>query len=301
MVNKTHTGRGGKPSTTSFKVKTNSTLEAFLQSQMPGRSRTSLKQLASNGLLSVNEKITKRIDINVKRDDVVVIGRIQAPQFVMPKGVHVVYEDRHILVINKDAGLLTMASEKENKRTAYSYLMSYLKFYHPQDRIFIVHRLDRETSGLLLFAKSEKVQEALQFDWNDTIESRHYVAIVEGVPAEKEGTIDTFLREHPKSLKMHVCDPDEGVQAITHYKVIGKGNGYALVELELETGRKNQIRVHLAHIGHPIAGDIKYGAESNPIDRLCLHAMQLKFRHPISGEMLDFSTKVPNEFSGIIK
>ena len=301
MANSNPKNRRPKHTTTAFNVRRDSTLEEFLQSQMPGKSRTSIKHLIANKLMCLNSRLVRRIDISVKSGDVVTIGKPEEPQFKMPKGIAVVYEDRHLIVANKDSGLLTMASAKENRRTAYAYLTDYVRFHHPHDQIFIVHRLDRDTSGLLLFAKSEQVQADLQTDWNDTIESRHYVALVEGRPEKDEDTIRTFLREHPKSLKMHVCRPDEGVEAITHYKVVAHGRGYSLVELELETGRKNQIRVHLAHIGHPVAGDVKYGAETTPLGRLCLHAMQIRFRHPVSGETLDFNTGIPSMFKSVIR
>ncbi|MCF0191052.1 MAG: RluA family pseudouridine synthase [Marinilabiliaceae bacterium] len=288
---------------TTFAVKSRCTLEELLKHHMQGKSSTALKQLVAKGVFTLNGKALKRLDVVLEPGMCVTMMSKPEPQFKMPQGLKIVYEDGSLLVVNKDSGLLTIATDKETNRTAYTYLSAYLKFYNPDDKVFVVHRIDRDTSGLLIFAKNQKIQETLQRDWNKNIESRRYIAVCEGYPESDEGTIHTYIREHPKSLKMYVCEKDDaGAQeAITHYKVIKKRHGYAMVELQLETGRKNQIRIHLAHIGHPIAGDIKYGAQSNPADRLCLHAQQIEFLHPITHKKMNLTSSIPTEMSIIFE
>lgn len=217
----------------------------------------------------------------------------------MKKGpeIKIIYEDDDLLVVNKPSGLLTMATDRGGDVTAYSILTDYVRRKSPRARIFIVHRLDRDTSGLLIFAKNEDTKFALQDYWDEAVRERIYVAMTEGTPTPLEGTRTSWLKDNPKSFKVSSCPFDNGGQkATTHYKVLKSNSRYALVEFELETGRKNQIRVHAADLGHPIAGDRKYGAQSSPIGRLALHARSIKFKHPWSGEILSFDTGIPAKF-----
>lgn len=213
------------------------------------------------------------------------------------QGLTVVYEDEAVIVIDKSAGLLTIATEKEKTRTAYYRLTEWLKERSgsTRERIFIVHRLDRETSGLLVFARTDNVKRTLQDDWHKT--DKKYAAIVEGIPAEQSGRIASNLRE-TSSLRVYsapVGDRDAR-PAVTNYRLVKAVGEYALLEITLETGRKNQIRVHLADIGHPVAGDRKYGATTNPIGRLALHANYLAFVHPVTGNRMEFQSKLPAKF-----
>ena len=235
--------------------------------------------------------------------------------------LEILYEDDSIIVIDKPSGLLTMSTGKEGDITAYSILTDYVRSgrgsgsRRPRDRrrIFIVHRLDRDTSGIIVFAKDPETKYALQDGWNETILERKYVAVLEGIPSRPEGTIASYLRDNPKSMKVTSSRTDNGGRfSVTHYRVIRPAEGqdsghggtggkaasgrYSLVEFELETGRKNQIRVHAADIGHPVAGDRKYGASTNPLHRLALHAMTLSFRHPHTGKILTFDTGIPRRF-----
>lgn len=291
----------GHEKVTRYRVGADCTAVEFFARIMPGKSRTSLKQMLSKGLITRGGKVVKRLDTQLLAGDVIEQHAKPLPQFEMPSGVRVVYEDQWIIVIDKAAGLLTMSTEREARRTAYAYVSSYLKFYDSAAKVFIVHRLDRETSGLLVLAKSEQVQQALQSRWNDEAHERRYMAVVEGVPAERSATIKTHIIEHPKSLKMSVCGDDEGQEAITHYHVLKDNGRYALMDIELSTGRKNQIRVHMQHLGHPIAGDAKYGARSNPAGRLCLHAYKLELQHPILQKTLIFESPTPRELSSIVE
>ena len=212
----------------------------------------------------------------------------------------ILYEDDCIIVADKPSGLLTMSTGKEGEITAYSILTDYVRSARggrntrDKGRIFIVHRLDRDTSGVIVFAKDEQTKHALQDDWNETILERKYIAAVEGTLEYDEGTVASYLKDNPKSMKVSSSWTDNGGKySVTHFKVLRSSGQYSLVEFELETGRKNQIRVHASVIGNPVAGDRKYGAASNPFGRLALHAATLSFRHPHTGKILTFTSPVP--------
>jgi len=216
-------------------------------------------------------------------------------------GLSIVYEDQDIIVIDKPAGLLTIATDKEKRKTAFYLLSSYLKerAQSTKERIFIVHRLDQGTSGLLVFAKNEAAKQILQEQW-DQVEKR-YAAVVEGVPARKEGQITSLLAE-TKALRVYSVRGKDGggKEARTDYRLIKEGQGYALLDITLHTGRKNQIRVHMADMGHPIAGDKKYGATTNPLGRLALHACHISFAHPtIPGKQMEFDIPAPGKFHAL--
>ena len=215
----------------------------------------------------------------------------------------ILYEDDCIIVADKPSGLLTMSTGKEGEITAYSILTDYVRSARggrntrDKGRIFIVHRLDRDTSGVIVFAKDEQTKHALQDDWNETILERKYIAAVEGTPEYEEGTVASYLKDNPKSMKVSSSWTDNGGKySVTHFKVLRSSGQYSLVEFELETGRKNQIRVHASVIGNPVAGDRKYGSASNPLHRLCLHASTLVFHHPRTGQLLRFDTGIPKDF-----
>lgn len=226
--------------------------------------------------------------------------------------LEIVYEDQWLIVADKPCGLLTMSAGRYGEETAYTMLTDYVSENGKHGaRIFIVHRLDRDTSGLLVFAKDQETKLALQENWNDAVRERRYTAILEGNIMDDEGWIETWLYENPKSLKVH-CQPFKAGDspenpprrdwqyASTHCRTTKRGSiggkPYTMVEFNLETGRKNQIRVHSEWIGHPIAGDRKYGAASDPIGRLALHACGLSFIHPWTGKVMKFSSKTPLSF-----
>ncbi len=222
--------------------------------------------------------------------------------------IQIVYEDDCLIVIDKPSGLLTMSTGKEGEVTAYSILTDYVRHKgnrrRQADRIYIVHRLDRYTSGLLVFAKDPETKYALQDNWNDVVLERNYVAVLEGTPSHPEGTIESWLREDNATHTVHsVRGKTEGAKyAVTHYNVLDScPGGWSLVEFELETGRKNQIRVHASDMGHPVAGDKKYGARTNPLGRVALHARTLCFIHPYTGETLRFDTGIPRRFTSLFK
>jgi 23S rRNA pseudouridine1911/1915/1917 synthase len=213
--------------------------------------------------------------------------------------LEVLAEDDSIIVINKPAGLLTMATETEKTRTAYAVLRAYLNHKKRPEKLFIVHRLDREASGLVVFAKSPESKERLQDQFKDHSAGRRYVAVVEGRVKEDAFTVRTYLAENAAYRVYSTPNRKLGRPAVTHVKVLKRNSKTTLVEVGLETGRKHQIRVHLAEIGHPIVGDKAYGSRSNPIRRLALHAAQLDFRHPASGEPQSLRSDYPKDFDRV--
>lgn len=212
-------------------------------------------------------------------------------------GVEILYEDDSVVVINKPAGLLTIATETERTRTAYAVLRAYLNSKKPPERLFIVHRLDREASGLLVFAKTVDSKERLQHQFKDHSAGRRYVAVVEGRIRENQFTIRSFLAENAAYRVYSTPNQKNGKLAVTHVRVLKRTSKASFIEVQLETGRKHQIRVHLAEQGHPILGDKAYGSRSNPIRRLALHGVQLDFKHPVSGKPMSLRSVPPREFA----
>lgn len=281
---------------TRFIVEQDDELLPFLLSNI-NKSRNSVKSILTRGQVTVDNKPTTKHNYPLKKGDVV---SIQSNESLMKEkaliGLTVLYEDDNIIVIDKEAGLLSVATDKGNEPTAHNQLMGYVKRDHPKNRVFIVHRLDKDTSGVMLFAKKESVKHALQDSWKESVQERLYTALVEGKVKKENGTITSWLTES-KTFKVYSSSNDNGgKKATTHYKVIRQTSDYSLLEVSLETGRKNQIRVHMESIGHPIVGDKKYSAKSNPLKRLGLHATTLVFTHPITGKKMVFKSKVPRSF-----
>jgi len=211
--------------------------------------------------------------------------------------LNIVFEDKSVIVIDKPEGLLTMATATERERTAYAMLRNYLNRKKPPEKLFIVHRLDREASGLLVFAKSIEAKERLQDQFKEHSAGRRYIALVEGRVKADDFTIRSYLTENAAYRVYSTRNSKVGKLAVTHVHVLKRGPKSTLVEVKLETGRKHQIRVHLAENGHPIVGDKSYGSGTNPIRRLALHGMHLDFRHPDTGKLMQFDSRVPRLFS----
>ncbi len=211
-------------------------------------------------------------------------------------GIKVLYEDKEILVVDKPAGLLTIATKHEKMRTAHSILTEYIRTGcgRCRKRLFVVHRLDRDTSGVLIFAKNEEAMYRLKAGWKET--EKKYLAIVHGSPEKKSGTITSYLAENEDYTVRSTTDSTKGRLAQTVYKVVWERKGLSLLEVVPLTGRKNQIRVHLAGIGNPIAGDTKYGKSDDRLPRMALHARSISFNHPFSGKKLSFESEVPDLF-----
>ena len=270
---------------TSFRVEAVCELMPFLLAKLGGMTRTSVKQLLSQRRVTVNAGIQTRHDTPLKAGDLVQVLQGRGNVELRHPKLRIVYEDDALIIVEKKNGLLTVPyNPKSSEMTAYSILKEYVKKQSKRNTVHVVHRLDRETSGVLVFAKSPELQEYMRTYWRQLVTKRTYVALVEGQFEQKEGTITTWLTEDPHTGMVYSSPKDDGGQkSVTHYKVIkstilgedDQALPVSLIELNLETGRTNQIRVHMATIGHPVVGDRKYGNgnESSPIDRLCLHAL----------------------------
>ncbi|MEZ5103482.1 MAG: RNA pseudouridine synthase [Draconibacterium sp.] len=279
-----------------FTVSENGFLMDFLIEQLAHKNRNNIKSLLRNKQVWVDEEPVSQFNHPLFPAQKVKITGDRSRMEKRYREFTVVFEDDHFIVIDKAAGLLSMATKNEKRNTAFSMLSDYVKKQDAENRIFIVHRLDRETSGLMVFAKNEKVKHILQENWNEAVLEKTYVAVVEGVVNEKEGTIVSYLFED-KVFRVHSTqNPKKGLKAITHFSLMRSNKNYSLLKVNIETGRKNQIRVHMQELGHTIVGDKKYGATESPIRRLGLHAQKLAFIHPVTGENLVFETKIPSAF-----
>ena len=277
----------------------------FLQTWMTGHSRNKLKGLLTRGQITVDGKSITQFDHPLLPGQMVEVLR-DAPPPRRKLPFPLIYEDEHLIVINKPAGLLSVATDTEKEKTAHHMLAAalYGELEHvgkygvrkPSGRLHIVHRLDRETSGLLLFAKSLEVKDALQNNWDGLVSRRGYLAVVEGCVPSDEGRLHSWLKQTKTLLVYSSHAPGSGQEAITDYKALRRSKQYSLMELTLKTGRKNQIRVHMKDLGYPVAGDKKYGSETNPLGRVCLHAFALTLRHPVTGKTLELETAFPAIF-----
>ena len=298
---------------TILRVEQDCLLMDFLQAKMGGMAKASIKQLLSQRRVTVNNAIQTRHDTPIRRGEIVVIASGRGNVELRHPKLRIVYEDDALIVVEKKNGLLTVPVKADSKETTvFSILKEYVRKQSHRNTVHVVHRLDRETSGLLVFAKSPELQEYMRTYWRQLVTKRTYVALVEGKLEKKEGKITSWLTENPRTALVSSSPVDNGGQlAITNYKVLKESalqtdeadlkTEYSLVELNLETGRTNQIRVHMASMGHPVVGDRKYGHgnESSPIDRLCLHARTLEFIHPMTEKKVRFEASTPKEFARI--
>lgn len=268
----------------------------FLIAAMPARKRTTVKELLKHSQVAVNGMPVTQFDTELRPDDRVEVNLTRAFKVFSNRRVKLVYEDDDVMVIEKGYGLLSMGTDKVKDGTAYSIMRDYVKWQDPRNKLFIVHRLDRDTSGLMMFAKNPTAKETMQHNWNNMVISRKYIAMVEGKVEQDQGIIRSYLAENKQFEVYSTDDPSEGELAVTRYKVIKRGQRYTMLEVELDTGRKNQIRVHMKDLGHPIAGDRKYGAGPSIIHRLALHAQTLRFVHPLTRRDMNFSTDIPGSF-----
>lgn len=276
-------------------VEETDTLLPFLLAHVTGKSRNNIKSILARGQVRVNGKVVRQFDSALTSGMVVeAVLWAEPPRTELP--FPVLFEDEDIIIIDKPAGLLTIANDKEKVRTAYHILTDYMAERTKGGRVFVVHRLDRDTSGVVLFAKNEEAKRAFQSDWDKRVVRRGYRALVEGTPEPAEGRVKSFLRETSTHLMYSGAPGRDAKEAITHYRTLFAGGGYALMDIDLKTGRKNQIRVHMSDLGHPIAGDKQYKAKTNPLGRLCLHANELRLIDPRTGEERSFVSREPAPF-----
>ena len=275
-----------------FSVANEAVLIEFIMEKMHGISRNRAKALISNRVVLVNNAITTHPLAELKAGDVVQLDRSKHKMSFRSKELDIVFEDPYLLVIDKQPGVLSM-SNNTRQITAQVVLNRYLEKGGGRNTSHVVHRLDRDTSGLMLYAKDVQTQQSFINGWQGLVSDRRYVALVEGELEKPQGCVRSWLTED-KRFVTHSSKVDNGGKyAVTHYNVLSSSNGYSLVECVLETGRKNQIRVHMADIGHPVVGDRKYGSGKDPVKRLCLHAFRLNFTHPVTGKRMNFDTPVP--------
>ena len=284
-----------------FNVSAQSRLMEFVQASLPEMKRTRIKQMLAHNLVAVNGIPPRQFDLDLNPGDSVTVNFVREFKVFSNRRLKIVYEDDDIIVINKGYGLLSMGNDKVSDGTAYSILRDYVKWANPMNKIFIVHRLDRDTSGLMMFAKNQQAKERMQHNWNNMVLNRKYLAVVEGVPENETGVVRSYLVENSQYEVYSTNNPDEGQLAVTRYKVLNAGKNFSLLEVELDTGRKNQIRVHMKDLGHPISGDRKYGASTSPIHRLALHAQTLRFIHPTTQKEMSFSTPIPSSFASLCR
>ena len=260
-------------------------------------SKKTIKNYIKNKMVTVNDKIITNSSFLLKDNDKVEISYTK--KIIPDYDLDILYEDEYLIAINKPCGLLSISNEKEKIITAYRMVSDYVKKNSKNKYIFVVHRLDQDTSGVLLFSKNEKIRDKMQDNWNTVVKKRGYIAIVDGI-LKGSGTKRSYLMEDRNQF-VYSSKNNNGKEAITHYSVIKNNNDYSLVQVFIDTGRRNQIRVHLSEMGYPIVGDKKYKCKTNPIKRLCLHANILEFIHPVTKKLIHIESDIPKEFNKVIK
>lgn len=274
-------------------------LLAYIMKCLNGISRTKAKAVLSGGGVRVEGQNTTQHDLLLEAGQRVEISKSKPRAVLRNRYVRLVYEDRHLLVIDKAAGILSMPTP-HHTFSVKAVLDDYLQKSHRKCTAHVAHRLDRDTSGLMVYAKTMEAERILEEHWHEIVSDRRYVAVVSGRMEQRSGTVESWLKETKAFFTYSSHEPGDGKYALTHFKLLRRDNAHSMVELRLETGRKNQIRVHMQDLGHPVCGDPKYGgADDNPCRRLALHAFRLHFRHPITGEPLRFDTPTPQAFKDV--
>lgn len=266
----------------------------YLRKTLTNMSKNNIKSLLKNENIYVNNKIITKYDYLINKNDIITIGNTLKSEDINLK---IIYEDNNILVIDKPTKLLTISNKNEKEDTLYRKVSDYLK--KQNKKVFIIHRLDYDTSGIIMFAKNQKVQKLYQDSWNDLAKEREYTAVVEGITPNK-GHIESYLKQ-TKTLLVYSSKSKDGYFSITDYKKITNNNNYSLLKIYISTGRRNQIRCHMSDIKHPIVGDTRYNSKTNPINRLCLHATTLKITNPLNQELMTFSSPIPQDFIELTK
>lgn len=289
------------PKISKLVVKEDCELMEFLLDEFPSRSRNKIKSWLRNKNVEVNKQIETNGTHKLLAGDELCIfwGRVYDRKDL--KGINILYEDSYLMVIYKPVGLLSITPDDADFESAYSILTDYLKTKDRSGKVYVVHRLDGKVSGVMMFAKDPEIQKKLKDNWKEIVFERKYIAVTSGILQRTEGTVESYLIEN-KALKVFSTqDSEKGQLAITHYKTLKRRKPYSLMEIVLDTGRKNQIRVHMSDLGQPIVGDAKYDSEENPFKRIGLHAWILGFTHPVTNEVMQFESKIPPEFLKIFE
>lgn len=282
--------------TKTFIVHHETTLLAFLREKIPNQSQHNIRSMIAKQQVAVGGAPVTLFAAPLYPDDEVTVSYNRIPR-KNPRNLPIIYEDEDIIAIDKPAGLLSVASDREKGRTAYRLVSDYVSNLNRDNRIFVVHRLDEDTSGVLIFAKNFATKEALQNAWGEIVSLRGYYAVVEGEDISEEGHLRDYLAQDDNTFLVYVTkNRKKGKLCLTNYKKIASKNGLSILDVHIDSGRKNQIRVQLGNIGHHVIGDDKYGEPVNPIGRLGLHAYELKFKNPLNGREYDLSSPMPESF-----
>lgn len=301
MKNNKHHGKKGENQIFHYSPVENTTLLPFLYTILSPKSKSDIKSMLAHHHVAVNGQPLTQFDTPLTPRDKVSINFTRPFATLRSGQLHIIYEDKYLVVVEKAAGLLSMGRDT-SKKTAHSLLIDYMKQKDARSTAYICHRLDQYTSGILIFAKDPDTQRELRYNWDNYIRERSYTAVVEGRLEEERQELRHYLVENNTNMKVYVArKPDEGRLAVTRYHVIQQSDYHALLDLQIFTGRKNQIRVQLAEIGHPVAGDRKYGGRTNPIGRLMLHNHRLALVHPVTGELLRFEAPIPASFRKVVQ
>lgn len=278
-------------------VKENAPLLEYLINNV-SESRSKLKATLQGRGIAVNGRMVTQFDYQLKAGDKIIISRHKKQNQFKSRYVKIVYEDRWLVVVEKNIGILSMAAGHSSLNVK-SVLDDYFLKSRQKCRAHVVHRLDRDTSGLMVYAKDIETEQILEHNWHQIVYDRRYIAVVSGEMEQDNGTIANWLKDNKAYITYSSPTDNGGKYAVTHYQVLNRTTEHSLVEYKLETGRKNQIRVHSADMGHPVCGDVKYGNDDDPLHRLCLHAYMLYFTHPVTGEPMEFSTPIPTAFRSL--
>ena len=263
-------------------------------------SRSKLKATLQGRGIKVDGKTVTQFNFQLEKGMRLSVSKSKKNDFFKSRYVKILYEDLHIVVIEKAPGILSMAAGHASLHVK-RVLDDYFKKAGQKCRAHVVHRLDRDTSGLMVYAKDMETEQVLEHNWHNIVYDRRYVAVVSGEMEQDEGTVANWLKDNAAYITYSSPIDNGGKYAITHFRVLDRTTEHSLVEYQLETGRKNQIRVHSADMGHPVCGDVKYGNGDNPLHRLCLHAYMLCFYHPVTHERMEFETPIPTTFRSLFK
>lgn len=285
---------------TVFRVKEETTLLPFIEKSLDGISHSKAKAILQGGGVRVERKNVTQYDYPLRPGMTVEISKRKKGVQLVSKFVKLVYEDRYICVVEKNIGILSMATD-HHQFCVKTVLDDYFHKSRQNCTAHVVHRLDRDTSGLLVYAKTIEAEQILEHNWRDIVTDRRYVALASGRMEQERGTVKSWLKDNKAYFTYSSPVDNGGKYAVTHFRTLRSNDRHSLVELKLETGRKNQIRVHLQDLKHPVCGDIKYGNGDDPCGRLCLHAFRLDFYHPITREHMHFETPMPKAFLAVFK
>ena len=287
-----------EPQYDNYVVEQDAPLLEYLLQTIKGQSRSKIKATLQGRGIKVDGKYVTQFDYPLKKGMKLSVSKSKRNDVFKSRYVKLIYEDRYIVVVEKNIGILSMAAGHSSLNVK-SILDDYFHKTHQKCRAHVVHRLDRDTSGLMIYAKDMETEQILEHEWHQIVYDRRYVAVLSGEVVDEGGTIANWLKDNKAYITYSSEEDNGGKYAVTHYHTLARTTEHSLVEFKLETGRKNQIRVHAADMGHPVCGDTKYGNGDDPLHRLCLHAFLLCFYHPVTKERMEFESPVPTAFKSL--